>query len=610
MPPGAWAPGTPVTEDHQHLLLSGNGLPGRWARRPHFVILEVGFGLGQGFLAAWAAWRADPDRCKRLHYVATERLAPEPRALARAQATSPWPELAAALARAWPVATSNLHVLDFEHGRVQLTLALGETASRLPGLHLAADAIHLGDPDATLPLLKALGRRAAVGATLVSGRASPELLAGLRTAGFEPRDAPQAGTASALTWARHVRPATARTAPPARALHPTTAVVVGAGLAGAAVAQALARQGLSVAVFESEALPAQAASGNPAGLFHGTVNAHDGTYARLFRAAALAAAAEYRQAIDGGQVSGQVGGLLRLATADASFTALQALLQRLKLPAGYVQALDARAASDLAGVTLQRPCWYFPGGGWVAPPDWVRHALRQPGIDWRSRTLVQGIARDGSGWRLHDVQGRSLGHCDVLVLANAGDAQRLLAALGNSPWPLHETRGQVTFWSGQEGATLRLPVAGDGYVLPLPGGLLCGATRQPGDTGGETRHEDHLANLARLHSLAGLRPPAASANWRGRVGWRLHTADRLPIAGAVPAAAMPSGPRVEPLARWPRHPALFVLTALGARGLTLAPLLARLVAAQATDTPWPIERDLAEAVDPARWLVRAARQPG
>jgi tRNA 5-methylaminomethyl-2-thiouridine biosynthesis bifunctional protein len=40
----------------------------------------------------------------------------------------------------------------------------------------------------------------------------------------------------------------------------------------------------------------------------------------------------------------------------------------------------------------------------------------------------------------------------------------------------------------------------------------------------------------------------------------------------------------------------------------LAPLLGRLVAAQATGSPWPVEQDLADAVDPARWLVRAARR--
>jgi tRNA 5-methylaminomethyl-2-thiouridine biosynthesis bifunctional protein len=70
---------------------------------------------------------------------------------------------------------------------------------------------------------------------------------------------------------------------------------------------------------------------------------------------------------------------------------------------------------------------------------------------------------------------------------------------------------------------------------------------------------------------------------------------------------MGSGQRLDQARLLPREAGLFVLTALGARGLTLAPLLGRLVAAQATGTPWPLEQDLADAVDPARWIVRAAR---
>jgi tRNA 5-methylaminomethyl-2-thiouridine biosynthesis bifunctional protein len=53
---------------------------------------------------------------------------------------------------------------------------------------------------------------------------------------------------------------------------------------------------------------------------------------------------------------------------------------------------------------------------------------------------------------------------------------------------------------------------------------------------------------------------------------------------------------------------LFVYTALGGRGITLAPLLGRLLAAQIAGSPWPLERDLVDAVDPARFLVRSARR--
>jgi tRNA 5-methylaminomethyl-2-thiouridine biosynthesis bifunctional protein len=149
--------------------------------------------------------------------------------------------------------------------------------------------------------------------------------------------------------------------------------------------------------------------------------------------------------------------------------------------------------------------------------------------------------------------------------------------------------------------------------VPTPHGLLCGATRQADDTDPDIRQADHLLNLARLRSLTGLEPKPETGHWQGRVAWRLHADDRMPIAGPVPLIswpARPGGQRMDQPRLVPREPGLFVLTALGARGLSLAPLLGRLVAAQATGTPWPLEQDLADAVDPARWIVRAARQPG
>ena len=44
----------------RHVFLGGNHLPERWRGRTRFVILETGFGLGNNFLATWAAWREDP----------------------------------------------------------------------------------------------------------------------------------------------------------------------------------------------------------------------------------------------------------------------------------------------------------------------------------------------------------------------------------------------------------------------------------------------------------------------------------------------------------------------------------------------------------------------
>ena len=71
-------------------LLARHGLPTRWAGREAFTIVETGFGPGLDFLATWAAWRADPSRSRRLHFIAIEKHPLQADDLARLQAA--WPE--------------------------------------------------------------------------------------------------------------------------------------------------------------------------------------------------------------------------------------------------------------------------------------------------------------------------------------------------------------------------------------------------------------------------------------------------------------------------------------------------------------------------------------
>jgi tRNA 5-methylaminomethyl-2-thiouridine biosynthesis bifunctional protein len=193
------------------------------------------------------------------------------------------------------------------------------------------------------------------------------------------------------------------------------------------------------------------------------------------------------------------------------------------------------------------------------------------------------------------------------VLANAADATRLLAPFGLDDGPLQRTRGQISGWAGDPVA-LRLPVVGDGYAIPMPGGgLWCGATGALGDEAGP-RDADDEENHGRLRRLTGLTPPADRTTWRSRVGWRLGSADRLPLAGPLPAKASGAMRREDQARFVPRREGLFVCTALGGRGITLAPLLGALIAAQATGSPWPLEQSLVDAIDPARWRVRAQRR--
>ena len=593
----------------QHVFLRGNGLPQRWQGRDRFVVLETGFGLGNNFLGTWAAWRDDPRRCDRLWFVSIDKHPPTLADLARAHEGSAEAALAQALQDAWPPLTPNLHTLAFDGGRVTLLLALGDAAQWLPEIVARVDAFYL---DGFAPernpamwdarLFKGLGRLAAPGATAATWSVARSVRDGLRRAGFIVERAPGFGDKREMTVARF-EPRFMPRPPPGR-VPPTAgrdALVIGAGLAGAATAQALARVGFACRVLDAAPGPAQGASGNAAGLFHGTVHANDGPHARFIRAGALEAARTLRPLVEAGRVPGQVQGLLRIEAA-LSIDAMRARRDALGLPPGWVQALDAPASAALAGWPLAGPAWFYPGGGWIDPAALVRHWLADPAIDLACGLPVEALRRHAGRWQALDAAGRVLAEADVVVLAAALDTARLA---GDAAWPLEAARGQVTRVPPGVVPSPKVPIAGAGYAIPLPGGaVLCGATSRAGDGQPDLLEADHLHNLERLAGLANLPPVAAPLD--GRVGWRLTAQDRLPLVGAMQAA--PGGARHDQPRLMPREPGLFVHAALGSRGLTWAALNAQSLAAAIAGVPSPLESSLLDAIDPARFDARAVRR--
>jgi tRNA 5-methylaminomethyl-2-thiouridine biosynthesis bifunctional protein len=597
-------------EQARAVFLAGNDLPERWRGRARFTILETGFGLANNFLAAWAAWRDDAQRCQRLHFISLEKHPPTQDDLARALAPSPFAPLAQQLVAAWPPTTPNLHRLTFESGRVQLLLGFGDAATLARELVARVDAFFLdgfaparNEAMWSPPLFKSLARLAAPDATAATWSAARVVRDGLTAAGFDVRAAPGPGAKREITLARYA-PRFAAAAPPGRAMPaaaPSHAIVIGAGLAGAATARALAQQSVPCTVLDAQAAPATQASGNPAGLLHGTVGADDTVHTRWHRAASFAAADWVHAA-----QAGACAGLLRLNSTH-DLAAMQALIDAQHLPSAYVQALDAAQATRHAGLAIAQPAWLFAKGGWADPRALVQHTLATPGVTWRGDAHVQSIEHRAEGWLVRDRDARVIAEAPMIVLANADDALRLAAL------PLDWTervRGQVTWLAAADAAVApRLPVASGGYVLALPngGGLLIGATSQPDDGDAQVRKADHAANLERARQLLGLDVARADATLHGRVGWRIVARDRLPLAGMAPdlAAALPArrdAPRL--LAR---RPGLYIHTALGSRGLTSAALAGELIAAQLSGAPWPLEADLADAIDPARLVLRTAR---
>jgi tRNA 5-methylaminomethyl-2-thiouridine biosynthesis bifunctional protein len=517
-------------------------------------------------------------------------------------------------------------------------------------------------------LFKQMARLAAPQATVATWSAAGAVREGLRSAGFEVRKAPGVGGKRHITLGVYAPSFTPRRAASAQLASSfissgigTThverrAIIVGAGLAGCSAAWALAEQGWQTQVWDQHTSCAQAASGNAVGLFHGVVHAQDGMHARALRAAALQAQVLVAQAIEDG-VDGELHGLLRLispfderlshsdsANTNASNTVKtwQACLATQGLPASFAQVVDRTQASALAGCALQHPAWFFPGGGWIDPAALARWFLKTAGdrTQFCGEKAVARLEKTQRGWALFDAYDGFLGEAPCVVLANALDAKRLWATLEppadqeNQPWPMEAVRGQISHihaadlpdeWQALEP---KLPIAGAGYVIARRAQAstesigasnstwFFGATSQTGDFDPQVRTSDHASNWAGLMDLLGIDQmpnqdlcqfDQTLPHLGGRTQWRAVSRDRLPLIGAVPQTSV-HAPHPDQARFATREPGLFVYTALGSRGITWAALGAQILAAWVCGSPSPVEADIWDALDPARFRVRAARK--
>ena len=596
----------------EHVFLGGNGLPGRWQGRARFVILETGFGLGNNFLATWAAWRQDPARAERLVFISIEKHPLRSADLRRALAASPVPALAEQLIEAWPPLTHNLHRLGFEGGRVELLLALGDARDWLAELVAEVDAFYLDgfaparNPEMWDPyLFKRLARLAARAAGVATWSVARPVLDGLQAAGFAVDKQPGFASKGQMTVGRY-RPQHAVEPPAGRlplAAGAKRVLVLGAGLAGAACAWALRQQGVDSLVIDAHAAPAMGGSGNPGGLFHGTINPDDGPHARFNRAAALATTQTLRQLP---ALPWRQQGLLRLES-EREFGAMLAMIERLGLPEDYVQALSADAASRLSGLPLQQSAWFYPGGGALPPAAYARALLDAAGAELWGGCQVERLSLGDAGWQLFDAGGTCLIHGEALVLATGHHSAALLQGLqAHQAWPLTRQRGQITHLPHSE-LLPRLPIAGSGYALADgQGGLWCGATADNEDMESSLRHADQERNLAQWAALSAQTAAVSMHELRGRVGWRLLAPDRLPMVGGLPSTGR-AGDRDDQVRFVARLPGLVSCTAMASRGINWASLCGQIAAAKLTGAPQPLEASLLDAIDPARFHVRLMR---
>lgn len=583
----------------RHVFLDGNDLPSRFQARPgdrnHFVVAETGFGTGLNFLATAALWleRTQGD-ARVLHFISFERYPLTGRDLSRA--LQRWPELAPLarqLAEQYPPPIEGLHRLVLAGGKIRLSLYWGDALEGLNRLPFQADAWFL---DGFAParnadlwqeaILRAITAHSGPGTRLSTFTAVGAVRRGLQRLGFDMQKTAGFGRKRDMLRGRWPAPGPP-TARPERT--PQSVLVVGGGMAGSLVAQALASRGLPVTLLDKGPGPAAGASGNPQGALYVKPGVDYNPQTRLAMAG-LSFSQRFFGAFQNRAASTPFWhpcGLLQLAWTAKEMERQRKFLARNQYPEQLLQPVTAAKASSLAGLPLAHPGLWYPGSGWVSPPALCHQLLLTPNIEALYGCNLTHLGRDGDEWRLGDDQGREW-RAKCLVLCTGSGLDDLTAQAGY-PLPLKTIRGQVTLVPAHLLNPTEAVLCADGYLNPPSGGeVLLGATFDLRDDDHQVRLSSHRENLERIGSWCpeafGDRP-IDPGRCLGRVGFRATLPDYQPVAG--------------PLA--PAGEGLFCLGALGSKGLALAPLLAEYVADCVSNQPPSLDPILAAKVDPRRF---------
>lgn len=566
-------------------------LPPQAAGLPIWRVLDTHFDAARLF-ALWQAWLGDAQRPRVLHIVALANPLPSI-PLLRSAASSGQRALADELAVLWTGLLPGMHRLSLAQGHLQLTLCIGARQPLLRELQFEADSVFL---DGSQPWdrwgVKALARCCRRGTRLAFNILQPDLNRLLSESGFVLQK-------DLMRYDPHWELKSSREPLHTRAARPGRCIVVGAGLAGASVAAALARRGWRVQVLDAAPTPAAGASGLPAGLLVPHVSADDSPRSRLSRAGLRLMRQEAQ----------------RLLQRGAEWAPEGVLEQRMDgspgLPATWPaegQEITHPATAPGAGVEPWRvgmapvPALWHAQAAWIKPARLVQAWLAQAGVQFRGNARVDALQRSGSQWQLLDRGGRVLAEAGHVVLANAGDARRLLEPLGLDTRlpPMQEMRGVMSSGLRQPGDASALPpfpVNGLGSLIPAvptEEGLAwyAGATYEADQEPPAPASEHHRINLDKLRTLL---PAAAGVlessftpgTARGWGGTRCVSADRLPLVGPLEEGEQPT---------------LWISAAMGSRGLSFAMLCAELLAARLGAEPWPVEASLAR-------FLHAMRKP-
>lgn len=628
-----------LAETH-YVFLEGNQLWERWVnyQEAHFVIAETGFGTGLNFFAVTTLFREfrqkHPDSpLKRLYFTSFEKYPLPLDALEQAHLAYPqFSHLAQHLQQNWLNPIQGCYRFHFDE--TTLDLWFGDVAENLPQLgdymNSKIDAWFLDgfapskNPDMwNEQLYQQMFRFTKPQGTFATFTAASAVRKGLENAGFNIKKRKGFGKKrECLSGQKTHEKLTALSAPwfhsqPAN-LKEQDIAIIGGGVASLCTAISLVKRGAKITIYCEDEQTALNASGNKQGAFYPQLSddnernirfyIHAFAYGHQFLQWAIQQQIEFEH---------EFCGVALCAYNEKAESKLNKIAE-LNLPSDLYQSLNQTELSEKVGLPLPFGGGFIPQGAWLAPRQLVQHAfafLEKQGVQIKTLQKVTALSQTENGWQITTAENKTFCH-EVVVLANG---HKLTEFEQTQKLPLYPVRGQVSqIPTSANLLKLKTVLCYDGYLTPVDqakASHCIGASHVRDNATREFSLSEQQENQQKIQQNIPeewTKEVDTSGNL-ARVGVRCSVRDLTPMMGAVPHFSAQQTQyqnlfnlrrHKQPIEQAENYPNLYLIGALGSRGLTSAPFLGETLASLIYGEPLPMSEDLIHNLMPNRSWVR------
>lgn len=622
----------------EHVFLLGNQIKQRLTdATDRFVIAETGFGTGLNFLITLLYYHTlqNTSELANLHFVSTEKYPLTKTQLQKSLNSLPQiSEMAKLLLDVYPadnmqLIEGNTINMSFLDGKVSVELLIGDSTQSYKTYNTRkkpiVDAWYLdGFSPAKNPemwqdaLFDEIARLSKPQTTISTFTVAGHVRRNLTRVGFRVEKTSYEGSKEEILAGKFQQDPNTRKGYQLRPtiIKPQHVTMIGGGLASACAAYALTKKGIKVTLYCKDSKVGQGASSNHIGALYPLVHQQQDEISSFYQQAFWHALDFYNGLTkDGYHFDHDWCGLLEVSYKDALKKRQETFEGSPAWSKNYIHSVKKEQAQLIANMPLDHGGLYIPKAGWIAPQQLVTQLLKAAQDTGRCRienwVEVKKITQVGDkNWQL--TTNEKPIKAEVLVLC--GGAELIPIDYVNT-LPLTSVRGQISeVKPSSKSENLSTVICHKGYLTPQNKGRHCiGASFVKNNSCKEPTKEEDLYNLNMLEKcLPGLTNWQQSDIYGSKARSRCMTPDHLPVVGAMPNidkhkeiyAHLSKDKNWRFKTPAPTLNNLYILSGLGARGLCSAPLLADILTADLSNTPYPVDTEQLFNLSANRFIIR------